>query len=294
MINYSDRMLRAFVAVAECRKFTLAAERCHMSQPALSQMIARLEDSVGTALLERNTRNVTLTSEGELFLSAVRRALSILDEAGADAHDRSRGLKGKVSFAALPSLCTEWLPKIISRYRVRFPGIKLQIFDVVSRIGIEMLRRHEVDFMLSAQISYSATEFESELLRTERFFAVCPRNHPLTARRRVLLEDLTGYDYIHTSRSGGVWPYLEPYEASERLRDTGLEVSHNSTLAGLIANQLGISIAVESALGEFYQRQLAAVPLADKGLRRSLFIVKRKGHAHTAAARSLLEMIREA
>src|SRR5712692_1891218 len=83
-INISTRLLRAFLALNECRHFTHAAERCHVSQSAFSVMIQKLETAVGARLFERDTRNVTLTPEGELFDALSDHCLELLRQGKAD------------------------------------------------------------------------------------------------------------------------------------------------------------------------------------------------------------------
>ena len=111
LINLSIKQLRAFTMLAECRNFTLAAKRSHLSQPAFSALIQRLETEVGARLFERSTRHVHLSPEGELFLQS---ALHLIDEFEWHFHDLNDYVarkKGRVRIAALPSIAAEWLPR---------------------------------------------------------------------------------------------------------------------------------------------------------------------------------------
>src|SRR4051795_8836649 len=90
------RHLRYFVAIAEERSFTRAAERLWVAQPGLSTQIRRLEADLGVQLFERHTRGVDLTSAGELFLERARAALSAAEFAGATGRDLEAGLVGTV------------------------------------------------------------------------------------------------------------------------------------------------------------------------------------------------------
>ena len=86
-INISVRDIEAFLALAQTQHFTRAAERCHLSQSAFSQKIARIEQAAGVALFGRSTRNVTLTPEGEVFAEEVRRIQQDLQHAVSHLHD---------------------------------------------------------------------------------------------------------------------------------------------------------------------------------------------------------------
>ena len=90
------RHLRYFVAIAEERSFTRAAERLWVAQPGLSTQIRRLESELGIQLFERHTRGVDLTDAGEVFLERARTALAAVDAARSTGHDLEEGLVGSV------------------------------------------------------------------------------------------------------------------------------------------------------------------------------------------------------
>ncbi|HEY9320647.1 MAG TPA: LysR family transcriptional regulator, partial [Achromobacter sp.] len=103
-MNLSARQLRAFVALADERHFTRAAQRCHLTQPAFSALIRSLEDSAGLRLFDRNTRHVELTAEGRVLDASARRLLADMDLVMEDLRDHAARRRGRVALAALPSL----------------------------------------------------------------------------------------------------------------------------------------------------------------------------------------------
>src|SRR5438552_2564622 len=120
--NISTKLLHAFLALDECRHFTRAAERCHLSQSAFSVVIQKLETTVGAQLVERDTRNVTLTAEGEIFVEVARSLVADIESAFSDMADYVARRKGRVSIAALPSLAANGLPAVIAQYKKQYPG----------------------------------------------------------------------------------------------------------------------------------------------------------------------------
>src|SRR4030095_11502454 len=120
-MNLSIRQLRAFVALAELRSFTRAAEACHLSQPAFSALVRQLEDEVGTRLFDRSTRHVELSIEGRAFETAARRVLTEFDGAIDGVRERASRERGRVSIALLPSLAAGWLPDVLVAFRARHP-----------------------------------------------------------------------------------------------------------------------------------------------------------------------------
>ena len=290
--DFSGRLLGAFLTLADCEQFKLAAERFNVSQSAFSQMISRLERQLGTRLFDRDTRHVSLTPEGQALVPLARALATDVESMYGSLRDHAERRKGKVAIAALPSLSADWLPKILADFRRRYPGIQLQLFDTVADPNLDLVRRGTVDFALNARIN-SPEEFDTQLLFHEPFFFICPPSHPLAQKPHVTLQSLAGCDYIHSIRTGSVWHWIQPHIGNIEFNDTGFEVGHLSTLAGLIANGIGVSIVPGFALFQFYRLGLSAVPIHDRGLERPLLMVKRRGQSLSVAAKALLEMIIE-
>lgn len=103
-MNFSGRLGDAFLALEETRRFALAAQRCHMSPSAFSQMIARLEDQIGARLFDRDTHNVRLTPEGEVFAHSAHRIAADMKSTLNEVRDRMQRRVGRVGIAAPPSL----------------------------------------------------------------------------------------------------------------------------------------------------------------------------------------------
>lgn len=293
MINFSGRLLHAFLTLAECRHFTLAAQRCHVSQSAFSQMITRLERDVGAKLFDRNTRNVSLTPEGELFAQAAQRLAADIQATLGNLRDHAAQRKGKVAIAALPSLAAEWLPAIIAVYRRRSPGVALQLFDIVSARALAMVREGTVDFALTA--AGDLREFETRLLFTEPFYLVCRKDHSLARRKHVSLRDLEGVEFVHSVRTGSIRQRVDPAlrDAGIAVIDTGLEIEQLAPLAAMVGIGLGVTLIPELALAEFRRKGLAVVRVSDRSLFRPVYLVKQRGRSLSAAAKAMLELIEE-
>ena len=117
--DLSTRQLRAFLALAEQRSFTRAAEALHLSQPAFSALIRALEEALDTRLFDRSTRSVELTAEGRLFETSARQLLGDFGAALGTLRDHLQLRTGRVSLAALPSLAAGWLPAILAEYKAQ-------------------------------------------------------------------------------------------------------------------------------------------------------------------------------
>lgn len=292
-INLSDRDLEAFLALADTQHFTRAAERCHLSQSAFSQKIARIEQAAGVRLFERSTRQVALTPEGEAFADEVRRIRSDLQHALAQLRDLATRRIGKVAVAALPSAAAVWMPPVIARYRAAWPQVRVQLFDALAQHGLDLLRAGTVDLAITA--GGDLREFDLVELKQERFWLVCPPGHPLAARRQVTLAQLKGQEFVHLARSSSVRQRIEAAWPGALDQPSALEVEHLATVASLVAQGLGVSVVPELTLFHFERAGLARVPVRDAGLVRPIWLAKRKGKALSAAAQAMAgEIVGEA
>jgi LysR family transcriptional regulator, carnitine catabolism transcriptional activator len=288
--NISTKQLQAFIALDECRHFTRAAQRCHLSQSAFSVVIRKLEEAVGATLVERDTRNVTLTSEGTLFVTVARTLLSDLDAAFTDMGDFIARRKGRVALAALPSLAANALPAVIAEYKRAYPGISVQLFDALSDQCLHLLRQGKVDLALTAP-GASLAEFSTRTLCSDPFYLVCRHDHPLARKRKVRLAELAGCELIHLAPSSSVRQHVDQLTRGIAVHHAGLEVEHLATLAGLIGHGLGVSLVPELTLFQFRSMDLVAVPLETDVVARPILIVQRKDRALSSAAQGMLELI---
>src|SRR5690606_30750364 len=177
-MNLSLRHMRAFVALVDEGNFTRAAERCNLTQSSFSSLIANLETGLGVKLFSRNTRNVELTSDGDVFLNIVKTLLPETERALEPMRDQAEVRRGKVAIAALPTIYTSILPSLVARFHAQHPGIELIIEDVANAICIDHVRHRRVDFALCAATS-PGSDCITETLASDSFYFVCHASHPL-------------------------------------------------------------------------------------------------------------------
>lgn len=289
-MNLSGRLIDAFLALEETRRFAVAARRCNVSASAFSQMIGRLEERVGARLFDRDTRNVALTAEGQAFSAGARRIAAEIAASMAEMQERAALSLGRAALAAPPSLAAQWLPQILARYRQAHPGVALRLHDVVSDSCLALVASGEVDFGLNAQRG-NDLEFESLLLFNEPLWVVCRTDDPLARQSRVRLRQLRGREVVQTVRSGSVWQQTQTLLAEAGVRDSGLEVAQHGTLAGLIDAGFGISVVPQLALQLCNRPGLTALRLDDKAALRPIYRVRRRNRSLSAAAQALWDDI---
>src|SRR5438874_950275 len=160
-MNFDLGDLRAFIAVAELASFRAAAETIHLSQPALSRRIDKLEDALGVRLFDRDTRNVELTAVGRDFARKSRSLLDDLDTILLGMRDVAANRWGQVTLACIPSTVHYFLPAVLQQYHGRFPRIRVHIIDESANEVLAAVAHGEAELGLNMTGSDEPTiEFE--------------------------------------------------------------------------------------------------------------------------------------
>lgn len=288
-MNLSTRHLRAFVALATHRNFTRAARACHLSQSAFSALVQTLEEQAGTRLFERTTRHVELSADGRRFEEVASRLLGDFESAFADLREHAERRKGRVAVAALPSIAAGELPPLLAEFRARYPGITVELFDLLSDDCIDLVRRGRADFAL-APAPAQVEDLRVQPLVADRFHVVCPADHPLASKRRIAPSALAGLPFIQLSRTTSVRQHLDA--ALHPLKLNGvMEVEQLATAAGLVAAGLGVTVVPSLALFQFQLENLAIRPLHLATLKRDICLVRSRERSDSAAASALIEAL---
>ncbi|WP_016855401.1 LysR substrate-binding domain-containing protein [Halomonas smyrnensis] len=155
-------LLSAFVAVIENEGFTAAARQLHKTQSTISQRIRTLEARVGTPLLQRTSRQLCLTPDGEIFLVYARRLLQLQREAISALGHGDR--EGVIRFGLPENYAEAWLPRLLDRFAQRHPRIRPHIHCRMSSELIEALESGELDLALTVR---HANHGNGDILGTE-------------------------------------------------------------------------------------------------------------------------------
>lgn len=287
--NTSIRQLQAFVALFEQRSFTRAAAQCHLSQPAFSALIGQLEAALGLRLFDRSTRHVEPSVEGVEFEPSARRVLAEFDAAIAGVTDRLARRRGRVSIALLPSLAAGWLPSILHEYRREHPGIEIEVADVLSEPCVDRVRNGQADFALAA-VRADTSELRAEPFCSDGFHLVCPQGHPLLEAPEIRPRDVAAYPFIHMARNSSVRQYLDAAVHPLQMK-TLMEVDQLATVVGMVRARLGVSIVPVLTLFHFEQPGIATRALNWSGLKRKIYLIRRRDRSLSLAAQSLYEKV---
>lgn len=171
-MNFDLADLRAFVTVAELGSFRAASEALHITQPALSRRVDKLEQALGFRLLERTTRKVELNAMGRNFVPKARHVLHELESALLGMTDLSDRLRGQVSVACIPSAISNLLAEVVRKFHDAYPRIHVRLLDETAGEILLAVARSEADFGIS-YLGTQEPDLEFEPLLQEHFVLAC-------------------------------------------------------------------------------------------------------------------------
>jgi DNA-binding transcriptional LysR family regulator len=287
-MHISIKQLRAFMALCKYRNFTLAAQSIHLSQPAFSSLITSLESETDLLFFNRNTRHVYMTPDGEAFMPIARHLLELYDDSIRQIKAQAKGERGRISMAVLPSIAVCWLPATVQAYRQHYPDIRIELMDVESERCLQAVSDGRADFALSAYTS-SDVNLQSQVLYSENLFLVCHKDHALAALEKVQESDLQGHPFIHFAPNTSIRQCVAKIPIN--LSASPFEVQQLTTMLGLVAAGLGITLVPELTLYQFYHRDIAIRPFSETLFNRQIHLVTSKKYPLSVTARSFLEYL---
>jgi DNA-binding transcriptional LysR family regulator len=282
--------LQAFGAVARLSSFRAAAQALHLSQPALSRRIDKLEAALGVKLLERTTRSVRLSNVGRQFARQTQHLLDELEATLLSMEDLASQRLGLVTLACVPSATRYFLPQVLQRFHAKFPRIRVRIHDAHASDVLAAVTSGEADFGLNF-LGQQEGSLLFEPLLSERFVLACRSDHPLAKRRSVRWAELGEHAYMSVGASSGNRLLLERALAQVPQRPQPVfESRHVQTLLGLVEAGLGVAAVPQLAMPS-NNPQLKAVALTTPTVHRQLGLITQRGRSLSPAAEQLHSFI---
>jgi DNA-binding transcriptional LysR family regulator len=285
--------LRVFAMVAAERSFSRAARKLRRTQPAVSQAIRRLEEDTGEQLVDRSSRDGTLTDAGELLLEYATRLLRLVEEAAGAVADLRDIKKGRVLVGANEAGVHAVLP-LIQAFQQEYPGILVEVRRIPSRQMAQEVLLRTVDFGV---LTFNPPEREllSLLLGTDELVLLVRPDHAFAGRKQVTMEEMGRQTIIaHNDPSPARDRVLRLYE--QRHAPLNIRVSLPSLDGIKRAVETGLGVALlprRCALGEIARGQLAEVRVPELRSPRQLRFVYRRDGDLSHAADAFLEVARK-
>ena len=292
-INFDLNDLLAFRAVAELSNFRKAAESVHLSQPAFSRRIDKLEQALGVRLLERSTRRVSLTTVGRDFERKVRELLDELDTTLLSIRGVAATRMGEVTVACVPSTVHYYLTEVLRRYHARHPKVRVS-FKVTNRKGLlQNLEDNEADLLLMGQPPDNQ-DLVAESFLINPLVIIAPQHHPLSGRRSIPLKELANETFIMREIGSGTRNSVERFLAERGVHLTvSMEMNTNSAIKQGVEEGLGLGIvSIHTLERELEGGRLTVLNVESFPIIRQWYLVHRAGKRLSAIATEFAQFVR--
>ena len=282
------RHINYFLAVAKHESFTRAAASLYVSQPALSQQIKQLEETLGTTLFDRSGRSVKLTDAGEVYARYAHKALQDLEEGRRALHDVQNLSRGALRIAITPTFTTYLIGPLIKAFHNLYPNITLSIQEMSQEQMEKQLLDDEFDVGIAFAEVHSA-EIETQTLLVETLALVVNKDHPLARHQVIDLQTLSEQSLVLLSHEFITRGQIEHYCRQHSIKpqvlmeanslSAVLEIIHHTQLTTLLPSNIVSN-----------RDELIAIALAPSLLQRTAVLLQRKGAYQNAATKAFIHL----
>src|SRR5579862_454452 len=283
--------LHVFLTVAKEQSFSRAAEKLYRTQPAVSIVIRKLEESVGQQLLVRGARQVKLTDAGELLRDYAERLLNLRDEIQKGMEDLGNLGRGELRLGVNESAIHALLPALV-RYRNLYPGVKLVMHRTLSRDIPQEVLNYRLDLGAVSYVPEDPKLEAVEILQDELTFVVPPK-HKLASRRSVDIKELGEETFIaHNVESPYRSRVIQLFEKHRTQLRRDIEMPTIESIKRFVQMGMGVAIVPRMCVRwEVERKLLAEVRIRQLRMPRDLYLLSRRGARLSHAAVGLMRLL---
>ena len=291
--NVTLRQLRAFSAVAEAGSFAAAARRLHLTPSALSLLIKELEGAIKVRLFDRTTRSTNLSLAGSEFYPLARKVMADLTLALESTQDLEQKKRGTVRIACTPLYASTTLPRLMRRYRERYPAVAVYLLDSLNQQALARVVSGEADLGIVPQRP-TPPELVQENLFRDRICVICPSDHPLALRARVTWAQVLREPFVSLTSDFTARLQADLLRHSEALLlRPAHEVSFITTALGMVQCGHGITAQPARVLPLIEPFGLVSRPITTPVVHRHVSLFYKRGLALSPAAESFRDFLSE-
>lgn len=291
-----SRQLAYFSAVAARMSFRRAADDVHITQPALSQQVRRLENELGVELFDRRRHPIRLTSAGAHLLVLAHQILDAMDNAVAEVREFGSEYRGRIVLGAMQYLTSLEVPDLLAAFRTRHPRVELQLRMGNTGQLETMLRADEIDLALCHSDGLDLPPgFAIEPLRDEELVLIVAPSHPLAGRDQVSVTELADAPFITFRHGASIHDALMNAFAEHGLvPQVGFESADMATAFALVGRGLGVALVPRSITshGASPGHPVHAVPVGPGRISRTVALIWRRDRYHSPTFEAFSEYTR--
>ncbi len=292
-MSISLKQARAFVTLAESRTYAEAANKLHLSQPALSLAIKALEESIGGSLLKRTTRAFSLTPEGQAFLVQVKALLGDWDTTVETVKDRFQLKSGQVSIAVMPTFAATLLPKVLKMFKDSYPKVTISLNDVIAEEAVEMVRKGKVEVGISFRPKIT-DDVDFKPLFTDHFVAVFPSNYKIKGDQAVSLKEVLSQPLLLLQNPSLVTELINETALKHGLScKSDMKAHQLATIGRMVSEGLGVSIVPQVCAQQMNEMGAICRPLKGAEISSEIGVLTLKRHALSAAAIAFISAVEQ-
>lgn len=266
-----QRLLLYFTTLVEAGSFTNAAKALNISQPSLSAAIKQLEQNVGIILIERSTRKINLTREGEILYEEAKRLIHHFDQVEQEMVRLKEEGPLELKIGLIESVHF-WLPKVIATYRKQYPTIQINLTEVLGfRDVAHALKNFKIHVAITNQL------FQDESIQTipiyqENLVVVLPKTHRLEQKNEITIKDLKGEDFIICKEGLQTRnDILNAFNKHNVQPNICFEIERFETACTLVEEHLGVTIVPENYMKWNDRTNVTTKQLTDASLSRTVY-----------------------
>ena len=291
-MHYDLTDLRLFVAIAECQNLTRGAERSHLAPSSASHRIRLLEEGIGTSLLLRQARGVSLTRAGEALLRHARQVFAQLEQMHADLAPFAAGVRGHVSLWANTHATHSFLPDDLAGFLRRQPQVSVTLEERTSPEIVLAVARGEVEVGVVAERVEGA---DVELLpyRADRLVLIAPPGHPLAGQHSTTFAEVLDQPFVMLHAGSAIHTFtMNAAAALGRHLDVRIQVRSFEAVCRMVAAGVGLGMVPRSAVsgGGTYEAP-TVIELSEPWAQRDLQICVRKRELLSGFAQALVNSL---
>ena len=282
--------INAFLAVAELESFSLAAEKLHITQPAVSKRIRQLESSVKAPLFDRVGKRSILTPSGKLFKPHAESILRELQSFRSSMSRQQDTPSGSLSFATSHHIGLHRLPQVLRDFKIRFPRVDLDLRFMDSEDACAAIANNELELAIVTLPEQQDERLYCEAIWIDRMVVVMATDHPLANASAITPATMLRHPAILPSAGTFTRRIINNLFAGDQRRlEIILETNYLETIKVMVAANLGWSILPQSMV----DASLVSHPLLDLDVRRPLGLVTRRQRTLSLSSTALIELLRQ-
>lgn len=291
-MEYNLEWYRVFYWTSKLGSLTKAAEKLHITQPAVSHTLKQLEGSLGGQLFFRTSKGVVLTTEGEVLFNYVAQAMNLLEIGEKKISEMQDLTCGAISIGASDTLCKHYLLPRLEQFHKQYPEIRVHVTNRTTPETISLLKEGKIDFGI-VNLPAEDQKIDFRKSSTLQDCLVGNQEYSSLAKKVLPLEDLARYPLLLLETGSNTRGFLDNYALSHGVNlKPELELGSLDLLAQFAQSGFGLTIMVrEYITEELATEKLVEIPIFPPIPERHVGIATLKGVPLSAASRRLLELL---